>query len=395
MQRLSRNRTLPALAVAALVWATGLPGGPVAAQAPGDIYSVGGIAVDETGADGSAARAAALRSGERVAFDRLLRWLLLDRDVAQIPSDVRADPSGFVTGYSVQSERIAANRYRATIEVQFDPNRVRGLMNELELSFEERRPPTHLLIPLFDLDGRLDLWDHNPWLDVWADRPGTGDFIPLLVPHGDIGDVSALSAADAAGGQADRIAGLARRYGVTRALLVRADQAADDGHVLVSVRLVDRGQPIAEPLHLRLNRAVDETDGELLQRAAATTARAAADLWIQSVRDRRQTDGVLAVRADFASHAEWRRLLGELLRSSRLADVTVRRLTTRQADLALAYSGTPEAVRAALAAIGLDVETDDAPWRVRFAAEPEPPPATEPAPEAPVVAPPPVTPIVD
>ena len=113
------------------------------------------------------------------------------------------------------------------------------------------------------------------------------------------------------------------------------------------------------------------------------------------MRDRRQTDGVLAVRADFASHAEWRRLLGELLRSSRLADVTVRRLTTRQADLALAYSGTPEAVRAALAAIGLDVETDDAPWRVRFAAESEPPPATEPAPEAPVAAPPPVTPIVD
>lgn len=395
MQRLSWNRTLAALAAAGLVWTAGLAGGPAAAQAPGDIYSVGGIAVDETGADGSAARAAALRAGERVAFDRLLRWLLLDRDVAQVPGDVRADPSRFVTGYSVQSERIAANRYRATIEVQFDPNRVRGLMNELALAFEERRPPTHLLIPLFGGDGRLDLWDHNPWLDVWAHRPDAGDFIPLLVPHGEIGDVSALSAADAAAGQADRIAGLARRYGVTRALLVRADQAADDGHVLVSVRLVDRGQAIAEPLHLRLNRAVDETDAELLRRAASTTARAAADLWIQSVRDRRQADGVLTVRADFGSHAEWRRLLGELRRSSRLADVTVRRLTTRQADLALAYSGTPEAVRAALAAIGLDVDTVEAPWRVRFAAEPEPPPATEPAPEAPVEAPPPVTPIVD
>ncbi len=395
MQRLSRSRTLPALAVAGLLWTAGLPGGPAAAQAPGDIYSVGGIAVDETGADGSAARAAALRAGERVAFDRLLRWLLLDRDVAQVPGDVRADPSRFVTGYSVQSERIAANRYRATIEVQFDPNQVRGLMDELELTFEERRPPTHLLIPLFGRDGRLDLWDHNPWLDVWARRPDAGDFIPLLVPHGEIGDVSALSAAAADAGQADRIAGLARRYGVTRALLTRADQGADDGHVLVSVRLVDRGQPIAEPLHLRLNRTVDETDTELLLRAASTTARAAADLWIQSVRDRRQADGVLAVRADFGSHAEWRRLLGELRRSSRLTDVAIRRLTTRQADLALAYSGTPETVRAALAAIGLDVDTVNDPWRVRFAAEPELPPAIEPTSEAPVEAPPPVTPIVD
>ena len=394
MHWLARHRTLPALAVAGLAWTAGLPGGPAAAEAPGDLYAVGGIAVDETGADGRAARAAALRSGERVAFDRLLRWLLLDRDVARVPGDVRADPSRFVTGYSVQSERIAADRYRATIEVQFDPHRVRGLMDELALAFEERRPPAHVLIPLFGRGARLDLWDDNPWLDVWAGRAGADDFIPLLVPHGDIGDVAALSAADAAGGQADRIAGLARRYGVTRALLARADQAADGGQVRVSVGLVDRGRPIAEPLPLRLNRAADETDAELLRRAAMTAARAAADLWIQAVRDRRRADRVQAVRADFGSHAEWRRLLGELRRSSWLADVTVRRLTTRQADLALAHSGAPEAVRAALAAIGLDVEAGAGPWRVRFAAAPEPPPAAEPAPAAPVRAPP-AAPVID
>ena len=395
MQNLTRSRALPTLVGAWLFWMAGSVCSPAAAQDAADIYTVGGIAVDETGMDGSTARAAALRSGERVAFDRLLQWLLLKEDVARIPDDVRANPSRFVTGYSVQNERIAANRYRATIEVQFDRDRVRNLMGELDLIFEEHRPPTHLLIPLLGQGGQLTLWDNNPWLDIWANRPSAGDFIPLLVPHGELGDVSALSVAEAAGGQTDRIAGLARRYGVTHALLVRADQVAEGRQVTVSVVLTDRGQPIGDSLRFQLRRAADESGADFLGRTAMTTARAAADLWIQSVRDRRAADGIVAVRAEFGDFREWRRLLTEVQRSSRLAHVTIRRLTTRHSDLLLHYSGTVDAVREALTAIGLEVETAGDPWLLRFAATEAPPPVAAPVPDVPVEPEPPAPPVVD
>ncbi len=375
-----RKRTagplLRALAGVGLIWALGTPG---AAGAAADVYTVGGIRVDESGVDGSAARAAALQAGERAAFMRLLQWMLLEGDVGRVPGEVQADPAPFVTGYSVQNERFSADRYQATLEVQFDPEPVRALLGDLGLAFEEQRPAAHVLIPVWAGSGTPALWDNNPWLDVWARRPPGTDFIPLLVPHGELGDVSVLSAAAAVAGEAGSIAGLARRYGVTRALVVRADPAPGGGRVAVSVQLTDRGQPLGAPLPLHLQAAVDETPADLLRRAAMTAARAAGDLWIQWRRERRQVAGTLAVRAEFGSFGEWRRLLAHLRSPGPVAAVTVRRLATRYSELALAYSGSPEAVRTTLTAAGLAVDTAVVPWRVRFPPPAEPLPAPVPA----------------
>ena len=163
----------------------------------------------------------------------------------------------------------------------------------------------------------------------------------------------------------------------------------------MSVVLTDRGQPIGDPLRFQLRRAVDESGADFLGRTAMTTARAAADLWIQSVRDRRAADGIVAVRAEFGDFREWRRLLTEVQRSSRLAHVTIRRLTTRHSHLLLHYSGTVDAVREALTAIGLEVETAGDPWLLRFAATETPPPVAAPVPDVPVEPEPPAPPVVD
>ncbi len=374
------------LAGLGLAAAVGLPG---AAGAPAvrDVYTVGGIPVDESGADGRAARAAALRAGERAAFRRLLQWMLLEGDADRVPGAVQADPSSLVTGYSVRNERRSAERYRAAVEVQFDPEQVRGLLAGLGLVFEERRPPPHVLIPLWIRNGVPVLWDDNPWLDAWTHRPPDGDFIPWLMPHGELGDVAVLSASAAAAGRADSLAGLARRYGVDRAVVARADPSPEGDRLTVSVQLTDRGRPLGEPLRLRLHAAVDEAPEGLLRRAAGTAARAAGDLWIRWRRDRRRIDGTLAARAEFGSFGEWRRVRTELRRSSAVAHVAVRRLTPRFAELRLAYRGAPEAMQASLTAAGLEVAVAGESWRLRF----PPAAAARPGPEAaaPLEAPPP------
>lgn len=365
------------------------------AQEIPDVYIVRGIAVNEYGADGSTARETALRTGQRAAFNRLLQWLLLEEDAARIPEEVRLDPARFVNGYSVENERVASDRYQATLEVQFDPNAVRGLLGQLGLTFEERRPPPHVLIPLLRQNNRLSLWDDNPWLEVWAGRDGSVDFIPVLVPHGEVGDLSTLSAADAAAATPDRIAGLARRYGVTHALLAVAERTPSGNRLEISARLTDQGHPLAEPLRLRLTGTPDESGRDLLRRAALATTRAAADLWIRSMRARRDADGTLSVRAEFGSFREWQRIRTELGRSSRLGRVTIRRLSTQSSDLLLEYSGTPDAVREVLAAAGLAVETDREPWTLRWPLAAAPPPSEEELPDAPEQAAPPAQPVVD
>ena len=378
-----------------LLVAAGSINAPAAAQDIPDVYIVRGITVDEYGADGSAAREAALRAGERAAFSRLLQWLLLEQDAGRVPEEVRLDPARFVNGYSIENERVASDRYQATLEVQFDPNEVRGLLGQLGLTFEERRPPPHVLIPVLRQNGRLSLWDDNPWLDAWAGRDGSVDFIPLLVPHGEVGDLATLAAADAAAATPDRIAGLARRYGVTHALLAVADRTLGGNRLEVSVRLTDQGHPLAEPLRLRLTGTPDESGWDLLRRAAMTITRAAADLWIRSMHARRDADGSLSVRAEFGSFSEWRRIRTELGRSSRLGRVTIQRLSTHSSDLLLEYSGPPDAVHDVLAAAGLDVETEGDPWTLRWPLVADSPPSEEELPESPDQAAPPAQPVVD
>ncbi len=393
MQTLMRNRAAAAgLFLAAAAFS--LPATPADAA---DIYTVGGIAVDETGADGGAAREAALRAGERIAFGRLLQWLLLERDVSRVPDEQRADPSPYVIGYSVQDERISTNRYRGTLEIRFDPDRVRGLMQELGLDFAEQRPAAHLVIPVLRRGGRTTLWDDNPWLDAWASRDRSADFIPLRVPHGEASDVALLSAADAVAGNPARIADLGRHYGLPLALIAEASQQRPGARVDVVTRLTEHGQTLAGPLRLQLTRTADETEAELLQRAAMTTARAAGDLWAQSERRRKQAAETVEVRALFDSFHTWRRLRSTLEQSSLIADTAIRRLTPQSADLVLAYSGVPDVLRDALVAAGLEIDSERTPWTLRMPAEPESAAAPEPAadPSAPAAPPSPPPPLVD
>ncbi|MDW8445407.1 MAG: hypothetical protein RML45_14945 [Acetobacteraceae bacterium] len=89
-------------------------------------FRVGGIVVDETGADAVAARAAAQANGRRAAWDRFLAREAPEA-AARLRRVAESDLDRLVEGFEVAEEEITTRRYRATLTVLFRPEAVRAL----------------------------------------------------------------------------------------------------------------------------------------------------------------------------------------------------------------------------------------------------------------------------
>lgn len=403
LRRLGRCQR-PSAGARALLLAGALALAPAGAAAD-DAYVIGGIHVDETADTAEDARELAHRAGERIAFDRLLRRMLLESDVLRVPPEVRTDPLPYVTGFSVHGERIGPSTYRARMEVRFDPEAVRELLGGLGIPFEERRPPPMLVVPVYGQGGGLALWDNNPWLAAWVRRTAGADLGALRLPHGEAEDVAALNAEAAVAGDEERIARLGDRYGIDHVAVAVARSAPGRraGIVDVETRLLRRGRASGAPFAFRLTAAPDETFADFLDRAVSASARVVGDLWIAEAQARQVPDGTFNVRADYDGFAGWRAIRAAIARADPVAGHGVLLLGPRRAELRLDYHDSPAAVRRALQEEGIEVRVTDGTWTLALprapAAETAPaePPAAPAAPEeAPApTAPPPPVPVVE
>ena len=178
-----------------------------------DLFAVDGIGVDVTAESAAEAREAALAQGQRMALDRVLLRLALAEDVARLPPLSDAEITQMVQDFQVESERTSAVRYIGELSFRFRAEPVRQLFERNEVRFAGIVSKPVLVLPVLTADGDSWLWDDpNPWRDAWAERPVVDGLVPLVVPYGDLNDVSAIGAAEALAGDPDAFARLAGRY---------------------------------------------------------------------------------------------------------------------------------------------------------------------------------------
>lgn len=217
-----------ALALLLLALAAGAGGGALA-QAGGDIFTVRNVPVDETAGTAAEARALALDTGQRRAFRRLIERLVPEDQQGLVPQVDSNQLQYYVRDFSVANERTSAVRYLADLTFRFNGNEVRRLLRGNGVGFAETRGEPVVVLPVFQRgEGESVLWgDGNPWLNVWAQRPGDGGLVPLIVPLGDLSDISAIDAARAEAGDAEALRAIADLYGAQEALVASASLSGD------------------------------------------------------------------------------------------------------------------------------------------------------------------------
>jgi hypothetical protein len=320
-------------------------------------FMASGVAVDVTAGSASEARDRALAQGQLLGFATMLRTLTDPADHGRLP---RADPAtvaNMITGFEIEEEKASAVRYIATLTYRFDASSVRTMLQNLGIPFAEGRGRPMLVLPVLNAGGAALLWEEpNPWRDAWLRRARASGLVPLVLPIGDLVDISKVSAEQAMAGDAGALADLAARYQAADVLVVIATADAVAGTVDASAFRYGVGGGVAVA-----RASVAGAENPFADAAAQITARLEAD-WKSQNMVRADLSGQIGVIVPVQSLSDWtllRRRLGAVgsIRQARLV-----RLQRGQAQIDLDFVGTIDQLQRTLAQQGLDLRQGLAAW---------------------------------
>ena len=316
-----------------------------------------GVVVDVTAGSASVARDRALAQGQLKAFGAMLRKLTDPADHGRLPPADPATVANMVVGFEIEEEKASAVRYIATLTYRFDANSVRSLLQNLGIPFAEGRGRPMLVLPVLRAGGAALLWEEpNPWRDAWVRRARASGLVPLVLPIGDLVDISKASADQAIAGNADALAALAARYQAADVLVVVASVDAVAGTLDASAFRygAEGGVPVARA-------SVAGAEDPFADAAAQITALIEAD-WKSQNMVRADLRGHLGVIVPVQSLSDWtllRRRLGSVgsIRQARLVH-----LQRGQAQIDLDFVGTIDQLQRTLAQHDLDLRQGLAAW---------------------------------
>ena len=271
----ARRRAAAAVA-GLLVWP-----GAAAAQAP--LYTVEKVEVDATAGSATAARKTGLAQAHVRAFNRLVERLVLRSELDRVP-ELDADRiATLLRDFEVFNERTSDVRYLAEVTFRFQPESIRQFLRDNDIPFAVTRSKPVVVLPVWGEGEDAVLWGNpNPWREAWADRAEQTGLVPLTVPLGDLGDITAVSAQNALDSDRDALKTLAERYGAADVLVTQARLAGDPEAFTASMQVITSriGTPDMErTLVDSVQQQREEPLERMLARAADRVARDVEETW--------------------------------------------------------------------------------------------------------------------
>lgn len=315
------------------------------------LFEVRGIPVDVTAATAAAAREQAMSKGAREAFGRLLDRVTLSSDRNKVGKVSESEIETMIKDFSVSDEKFSSVRYLATLNYTFKEEEVRRLLAQKGVPYAVTRAKTIVVLPVFRGDGELKLWEEpNPWLAAWRSLPG-GQLVPVMVPLGDVNDVSIIDAEEAAVGDADRLRAIALQYGAVDALVpfavLTGSAEADVAELAIALTLYGPDGAKKGPTH-RYRTGEGESAETMLARAAEATMAEVQNQWKRENLVVASEAAVDAVTVPIASLEDWLTVRRRLDRVQTIDKTDVVLLSRTHALVNIHHYGTTEQLGLAL-----------------------------------------------
>ncbi|MDA0654076.1 MAG: DUF2066 domain-containing protein [Proteobacteria bacterium] len=335
------------------------------ASAQNALFTVEDIAIDATAGDANAAREIALAAGMREALDVLLRRITPRQHHGRLPTPGAAALQSLVFGFEIDNERTSDTRYLASLTVSFSRDAIRQELQRAEVPFTETAARPALVLPVYNAAGAQLLWDEpNPWRDAWGAVRQRDTLTPLLLPNGDLTDVSLIGAAQASRGDDARLNAIATRYAVQDVLVAEANLRFEIGSRTPSIDVVLRSSgPDGEHTTVEGYRGGNgEMLNALLARAVADIALGIEERWKRDTLLEFGTEGQLAATVPLAALEEWVDVRRRLEAAPEVKTVELTGLTRAEASIRVSYFGDPGRLRLALGQRGLALAEQDGYW---------------------------------
>ena len=325
-------------------------------------FTVGDVSVDASGSSAQQAQARALATGQSIALSRLYKKLTLESDHAQLPAVEAGDLERLVRSYEVARERHSSQRYIADLTVHFDPDGVRRALRSAHIPFAETESPSRLVLPLLESDGALRLWEEpNPWRDAWHGIGWRHHLVNLVLPYGELEDLTTVSAEQARNGDANALSAVADRYSARETLVALARLESGGGVGVTATRHVGDESTIVFSRHIA---AVPNTAATLRQ-AALTMAETLESDWKLANLVDFSSLSTLDISTRLTGLENWLSIRRRFDSMSQLAGTQIVSLSRSEAQLTLRYYGALGSLSDALDSRGLSLIDDGGGgWRI-------------------------------
>lgn len=361
-------RGIGRLGIAFLLFAWAVPPGVARAA---DIYTITDIRVDERASDEVSAKSTGIAKGQREALQRLLERMTLRTDHGRLPVVTDEAVSGALRDFAVSDEKFGGGRYLATLSVRFQPDAVRGILRSNGIPFAEVQSRPNLLLPVYQNAGSTILWDEpNPWFDAWLERELPTGLVPLVLPLRDLSDISDISADQAIAGEDTRLQQIANKYSAFGTVVAVVQPSVDPVTNVPVLEVVMTTQVPGEPARV-VNLTVRGKEGEepdmLFQTAASDLIVALEEAWKRDNLEQPGSEQQIRVIVPVSKLGDWLDVKRKMASVPSVKDLSVARLSVREAEVDLTFLGQPEQLRRALSQKNLDMdyELEQNAWVVR------------------------------
>lgn len=341
------------------------------AQAAADIYTVSNIRVDERANDEVSAKSTGIAKGQREALRTLFERMTLRADYDRLPTVTDEMVSQTLRDIAVSDEKFGGGRYLATLSVRFKPEEVRGILRGDGIPFAEVESRPNLLLPVYQNAGTTVLWDEpNPWFDAWLEREMPTGLVPLVLPLRDLSDISTISADQAVAGDLARLQAIADMYDAFGTVVAVVQPSVDPVTNVPTLEATMTTQLPGEAARVatRTVRGTEaEAMGPLFQTAADELVIELEEAWKRDNLEQPGSQQQIRVVVPVSKLGEWLDVKRKLSSVPSVKELTVARLSVREAEVDVTFLGQPDQLRRALAQKDLDMTYafDKDAWVVR------------------------------
>ena len=239
--------------------------------------------------------------------------------------------------------------------------------------FAETHARPLVVAPLLQLPEALLLWeDNNQWRHAWAELPPPDGLVPLIAPLGDLADAATVTAEQAASGDAERLAALARRYDAAGVLVAIARVEPADGRpVAVGVTLARAGAEGGDlPGSERLAVNAGEDWGGFLRRIAAMVVEQVEEQWKSDLMLRLEREARLVAVVQLKTLRDWLAVRQQLAGVAAVRKSELLSLGRGEAVVEITFIGDENQLRLALAQRNLSLSAEGGQWRLQASGSP-------------------------
>jgi Uncharacterized protein conserved in bacteria (DUF2066) len=338
-----------------------------------DDFTVSNVHEDVTAASALAARDQALAQGQQQAFQTLMARLAPGSPPRVTPDQL----TDLIASFEVANERTSSVRYVADYTFHFKPNAVRQLLQQAGTSYAAPVRPV-VVLPVFRSGGETVLWDDpNPWRDAWADHVTTPGQLPVVVPVGDLTDVSLIDVPKALAGDAAAIGAMSARHQNDDVVVALAQLKAQPTRLEITLtRYSGAGAGAPQTIDQVVSQHPGETESALFTRAVGFMILRLAQSWQSANAVNTSHVGTLEVRVPVTNFSDWIAIRDRLRGVGLVRGVDLVSFSAAEVEAAIRYVGDEGQLRTALAGAGLDLEGGDPDWTLTLRAAGATPPRT-------------------